>query len=434
MRRYPVTTRRPFPEMPSAPPPASHSGSPDADDQPAFGAASGRRPDESAAQRLRRRRRQRLGFVAGIAASYAVDTSLMAALVAAGGLGLEVPAAYGMAGALLCAAFAAVFASQWPERQRDHYLVRTQLAAHVALNLACVALAPQVGWLMLMILFVIFGFAALRMGTRPAVLASTLTAVTVGAMLFAIGDRISVPMDTPAQRLVSGMWLSLVLMRMTALGLYGSRFRDLLAERNLQLASTFQRLEHLASRDELTGALNRRCVMQVLEEERERMRRTGQRFGIALFDLDHFKQVNDGFGHVVGDEVLRRFVLTVAGEMRATDRLGRYGGEEFLMIVPGTAMIDHAAAAAERVRACVARQPWEDVHEGLTVTVSAGVTLCNDDDTSERLLARADQALYAAKREGRNRVLAADRPVAPEGKRPPPSVPLTDTIADAGVN
>ena len=144
--------------------------------------------------------------------------------------------------------------------------------------------------------------------------------------------------------------------------------------------------------------------MQAVQVELERVQRGGVGFGVALFDLDHFKQVNDGHGHVVGDEVLRRFAEETGRVLRASDHLGRYGGEEFLVVLSGAADAASVGVAAERVRSLVAMHDWSALRPGLRVTVSAGVTLCRGQDTPEQLLARADAALYAAKRAGRNRI------------------------------
>jgi diguanylate cyclase len=136
------------------------------------------------------------------------------------------------------------------------------------------------------------------------------------------------------------------------------------------------------------------------------MRRTGLPFAVALFDIDLFKHVNDEHGHLVGDEVLRRFVIAAAAAIRGTDRLGRYGGEEFLLIMPTTDHEDAAVAAAERVRESVRAVDWARLNAGLDVTVSAGIGLARVGESVEGLLGRADTALYAAKRAGRNCVRA----------------------------
>ena len=132
------------------------------------------------------------------------------------------------------------------------------------------------------------------------------------------------------------------------------------------------------------------------------MQRSGQPFGVAMLDIDHFKQVNDRHGHLVGDDVLRRFTVKEAAEMRGTDRLGRYGGEEFLLLLTAATDVGTATAAVDRIRTAVAREDWDEAAFGLDITFSAGVAMCRDGDTSEQLIGRVDRALYRAKREGRN--------------------------------
>jgi len=357
--------------------------------------------------RAQRRRRQRLQTLAMVLASYGIDSVLLCLLWAAGAVAPAVPPAYAGAALLSCGVFYAILRSGWTDRLRDHYIVMPHMAVNALINLAFILWVPQIGVLLLMVLFVIFAFGALRMDLRRVLLGSLAIALAVGAVIALHGERLTLPAATWQQRVVCGLWFALILARSSLVGLYGSRLRALLARRNAQLAATFEQLERLAHRDELTGSLNRRSIMALLEEERQRMQRTGQAFGIALFDIDHFKRVNDGFGHVVGDEVLRRFVVRVAGEMRHTDRLGRYGGEEFLMLLTATADDAAALVAAERVRRGVAQHDWAAVAPGLAITVSTGIGVCRGGESTEQLLTRVDAALYAAKRDGRNCVRAA---------------------------
>jgi diguanylate cyclase (GGDEF)-like protein len=341
-----------------------------------------------------------------VLASYAVDTLLLLALSSIGVLESTMVWAYAGAGVGVCALFYVLLSSPWCERQGEHYLVIPQMLANAAVNLAFMAWAPQVGGLMLMLLFVIFAFGSLRMSLRPVLMGSLLISILVGVVIALVGDRLALPMDSWQARVTSGLWFSLVLARSALLGLYASDLRALLAKRNAQLAATSEKLEQLASRDGLTGALNQRSVMRLLDEELGRMQRSGQPFGVAMLDIDHFKQVNDRHGHLVGDDVLRRFTIKVAAEMRGTDRLGRYGGEEFLLLLTAATDIGSATAAVDRIRTAVAREDWDQVAFGLDLTFSAGVAMCREGDTSEQLIGRADRALYRAKREGRNCVRA----------------------------
>ena len=123
-----------------------------------------------------------------------------------------------------------------------------------------------------------------------------------------------------------------------------------------------------------------------------------------MLDVDMFKKVNDVFGHLKGDEVLREIADTVQANLRATDKLSRYGGEEFLVLLTSTGR-DAAAVVVERLRAAVALKAWGVIALGLKLTVSIGYTAFNKGESIEQLVGRADSALYAAKRAGRNRVV-----------------------------
>ncbi|BEU95819.1 GGDEF domain-containing protein [Acidovorax sp. DW039] len=164
--------------------------------------------------------------------------------------------------------------------------------------------------------------------------------------------------------------------------------------------------EHLATHDSLTGALARRAVLELADSEMQRWQRYGHTFSVLMLDVDHFKQINDTHGHLVGDAVLRDVVSHVRGALRASDRLGRYGGEEFLVLMPATDL-PAAQAVAERVAATVRNAPV--AAGGPHCTVSIGVTSVGAGDANfDVLLARADAALYRAKSGGRDRVVAAE--------------------------
>jgi two-component system cell cycle response regulator len=161
-------------------------------------------------------------------------------------------------------------------------------------------------------------------------------------------------------------------------------------------------LDRLAQRDPLTGLGNRRSFNDVLEREMARARRDGTDLGLALFDVDHFKAVNDEHGHQVGDQVLRCVARALEGDVRGADLASRFGGEEFVVLLPG-ASADRATHTADRLRLAVAASPAP-----VPVTISAGVaTFPAHAATGAQLIALADRALYEAKRSGRNRVVAA---------------------------
>ena len=157
-------------------------------------------------------------------------------------------------------------------------------------------------------------------------------------------------------------------------------------------------------RDELTGLHNRRYLMTRLNEEFERARRKGTELGLLMMDIDHFKVVNDKFGHPAGDEVLRSVGQTLASMLREYDVGGRYGGEEFAVVLAETPPQD-MVKMAERVREAIEELDDHGKASGIHVTISIGVAVLRDEDTIETLLQRADSALYQAKDAGRNRTV-----------------------------
>ncbi len=171
-----------------------------------------------------------------------------------------------------------------------------------------------------------------------------------------------------------------------------------------RLRQALATISELAIRDELTGIHNRRFLLDLVEKEKERADRNGSEFCLCLFDIDFFKRINDTYGHAAGDTVLRDFARTVQEQLRALDAFGRYGGEEFLLMLPETPAAS-AIALAERVRGAVEGLRCLDVERTITLTVSVGVAEYRLGEKVAQTIVRADQALYLAKSGGRNRVL-----------------------------
>ena len=174
-----------------------------------------------------------------------------------------------------------------------------------------------------------------------------------------------------------------------------------------QLESANTKLQELALRDGLTGLLNRRYWESCLEREFARHQRYDSPVSLVIFDIDHFKRVNDTYGHQTGDEVIRSVAEITSRLARETDFAGRYGGEEFVVLLPGT-HLDGAAQFAERLRQAVEQQVLDYQGSPLSYTISLGVATISDDMANYQiLLERADKALYASKEQGRNRVTLA---------------------------
>lgn len=173
----------------------------------------------------------------------------------------------------------------------------------------------------------------------------------------------------------------------------------------LMLANEYvtRELRHLAEVDPLTSVFNRRAFLLLLDKGLSHSQRARAPLAVLVVDLDHFKKINDTWGHQCGDDALRHFVRLSQQCLRGEDVMGRQGGEEFAIFLPGT---DGAAAAkvAERLRAQVQAQPLHINQRSMALTVSIGVTLSTGEDPAEAVMQRADEAMYLAKKRGRNRV------------------------------
>ncbi|CAA7625912.1 GGDEF domain-containing protein [Magnetospirillum sp. SS-4] len=187
----------------------------------------------------------------------------------------------------------------------------------------------------------------------------------------------------------------------------------------LRLTSSMRKLDVVVNRlmagisasmtdvDELTGLLNRAALDRDIEREHAQSKRTEVPLSIAMVDADHFKNVNDDFGHAFGDFVLEEISDRFKGSLRPRDRVYRYGGEEFLVILPETPL-DKAMTVLERLRKAVCATPVKEGDNEILQTVSAGVAELGMEEQPEAAIERADQALYQAKEAGRNRVMASD--------------------------
>jgi two-component system cell cycle response regulator len=175
-----------------------------------------------------------------------------------------------------------------------------------------------------------------------------------------------------------------------------------------------------ATHDALTGVWNRGTILETLDREITRSQREGVSLGVLIGDLDHFKSVNDTYGHLTGDEVLREATARMQSCVRSYDAVGRFGGEEFLILLPGC---DAAATAdkAEQVRAAIAKQPVETNTGPLKITISIGAVATANcpDQKAKQVLLVIDAALYRAKEEGRNRVVMAGIAEQEEAHEPP---------------
>jgi diguanylate cyclase (GGDEF)-like protein len=355
---------------------------------------------------LARRRINRRNMFLAMCASYVVDAGLFALYALAGTTGFATGIVYGICGVTSTLVFLALSETGFNDRFADHYLTLAQAFVASIVMLGGVYFAPEVGFTFCCLFFIILSFATLRASARQAGIIWTFVTFGLTAVLLLTDRPVDMPTESWAERVITLLFLITTLGRCITMGLFAISMREALYKRGTELKAAYERIEELAQLDELTGALNRRYVMKELDQELLRCMRSNQPCSVALIDLDWFKKINDTFGHPAGDEALRAFAITIFANIRGIDKFGRYGGEEFLLIMPDTPQ-GTAIRTLDRLREIVAGLDWAAISPNMTVTLSAGITSVRTNDTPDAVLNRADRALYRAKEGGRDRVLAA---------------------------
>jgi len=277
----------------------------------------------------------------------------------------------------------------------DPSLATEQTAAAILFLAYIMYHAPSARDALTLFYLVVMLYGALRLSAARLAVLSVLALAAHGAVLHFSYLRDEDYMDVDAA-LTEFAVLMVALPWFAAMGGYVNRLRTHLAEANRRLEEALERIRDIATRDELTGTYNRRFLVESLARELARAGRSGGGFSVCVIDVDHFKAVNDTLGHAAGDDVLKQVAQIAGRGLRGIDVFGRFGGEEFLLLLPDT---DRAGASvvAERIRAAVAAET--------RVTVTVGVAQQAGDDTAALVLARADQALYRGKAGGRNKVV-----------------------------
>ena len=335
---------------------------------------------------------------------YLIDAAFMA-LFSSLGVGSGWSAAwFALVGLVVAGGGALVVRRRGAGGLDDPRLVAVQAGSALCLTLAVALWDPAFMALMLLTVIVIIPTAALRLSPRGLLMLCVAAAAASAGVVMVDGGRLNLPADGGAQRVLSGLFLLWTLAKGASINVAGMALRLQLDDSHTRLEAALARVKELAERDELTGLPNRRRVMEALAAERERHARSGIGFAVAMLDIDHFKRINDRYGHPVGDAVLKAVGQLLTGTLRGPDVVGRVGGEEFLLVLPGATVAEAAGQAAERVRAAIAAHDWGATAPELAVTASIGVAVALPGEPLERLIDRADRGLYRAKSGGRNQV------------------------------
>lgn len=306
----------------------------------------------------------------------------------------------------LIAVYAAI-RSGWSRRFKDPALTLAQILYAITCCAAAFVIAGPARGVTLPILAIILMFGIFGLTTRQmlGVLVYSLVAFGVASGVVAARDEPDYPTVVAAAYV--GM-VVVVLLSSTFLTTRVQSTREHLRRQKAELAQALEQIRQLATHDDLTGLLNRRAMLDRMQLEQRRSLRSGSPLLIAQLDIDHFKVVNDTHGHAAGDLVLQSFADTVRRNVRDTDVLARWGGEEFVLLLCDTPAAD-AVTLMERLRQAVQAMqvPVPQGDGPITMTVSIGLARHTPADPLAGTLERADRALYAAKAGGRNRVVPA---------------------------
>lgn len=295
----------------------------------------------------------------------------------------------------------------WNLRLKDPSMTNAQIAVAILLITYLLAFAGPLRGSLIMLYANIMMFGTFQLSRRDYLFHSGLALACFGALI-TIEHYYRVDAQRFTLNLVEWFILACFLAGLSMTGSYIRELRERLQQRHntLQahqetLRGMMGQLQNLATTDPLTGLANRRHFIQEAQRRMTLMRPT-QQMGIALIDLDHFKRINDLYGHAAGDQVLQGFARLAKASLRDDDLIARFGGEEFVLLL-GNTNADALHHCVERLRLGFAEQVFDALPEGVHCTFSAGLALLQPEDEFEVCLNDADQALYLAKNSGRNR-------------------------------
>ena len=288
-------------------------------------------------------------------------------------------------------------------RWEDPALTLPQMVFAIVAMAAAYVINPPLRGMLLMIVALVLMFAAFTLSPRASRALGFFAVTLLGLVMLAMATHAPQVFDPTLER-IHFVFAAVVLPVISLLAGDLSTMRMRLKLQKAELQDALARIHRLATRDDLTGLINRRHMEEVAHLEHRRAQRSGAAPCLCLVDIDHFKRINDQHGHAAGDEALSLFAKHAAAAMRETDVLARWGGEEFLVLLPDT-QPHEASMGFERLRRLLSRDAaWgERVH--LRVSFSAGLTAWRPGESMRDALARADAALYEAKAKGRDRLV-----------------------------
>jgi diguanylate cyclase (GGDEF)-like protein len=289
------------------------------------------------------------------------------------------------------------------QRFADPALTLQQMVFAIVAMAAAYIINPPLRGMLLMLVALILVFAAFTLSPGASRALGWFAVALLGLVMLAMATHAPQVYDPTIER-IHFVFAAVVLPVISMLAGDLSAMRTRLKLQKAELQEALARIHKLATRDDLTGLINRRHMEELAAMEQRRAQRSGGLPCLCLVDIDHFKRVNDLHGHAAGDEVLRLFARHAAASMRETDVLARWGGEEFLVMLPDTRP-DEARVGFERLKRVLSRDDAWGAQVHMRVSFSAGLTAWRSGEPLRDALARADRALYEAKASGRDRLI-----------------------------
>jgi len=291
---------------------------------------------------------------------------------------------------------------------KDPSLTMLQMILATFWSMVVAYYTDEVRGILLLVYLVVFIFGVFRLNLRQFLILAAYALTSYGYVIVLLSanhpDKINIQAE-----LLYWVVLAAVLSWFAAIGSYINHIRKKLAKANIELSRANEKIRQSAIHDDLTGVYNRRQMMKILQREKSLADRGDPLFSLCIFDLDDFKQVNDTYGHLTGDMVLKTLIHTIRANTREQDYIARYGGEEFVAVL-AYPDLKEATACAERLKNLASELRYPGLPDDFRVTVSMGVTRYQPVESIDAIISRADTALYRAKTGGKNRIEVEEPP------------------------
>lgn len=289
---------------------------------------------------------------------------------------------------------------QWfgfSEKFKNPHLTIWQMIFGISIQIICINIEPVIMAYFLALIFIIFSFAIMRITLKESLFIWLLVTCAIALNFYFVDvSKIGIPTPTMEQKIIILLSFSSILLRIILLGYYNTLIKQRLFLMNIDL-------EKETKYDSLTNIYNRKTILDYHKEFINLCKRKQNSFCIVMLDLDHFKNINDNYGHQVGDVILYETAQLIKENIRNIDKIGRYGGEEFLLLLQSN-NIEEGMILVERIRMNLANKKW-DILKNEKITISCGLCFITNKNIDDNTIQKADLALYKAKSTGRNKLI-----------------------------